>query len=168
MLVAAVLVLPATGQAQQLFDFDGQANVPANVGETLSMVAVVLDGAPAISTPLPLDFANFEYTLVIDGLVLDSVAGNDQFYSGGTISLYEDASTAASFGDDASFADGTALLVGTFNVLSRSPLLSLATISGSVDWTWRCCSAREHRRTPSMTPGSERLWSTSTAQGRTR
>lgn len=134
-LAVIAMTIPATGHAQQLFDFDGQVNLPTNVGETLTMVAVVFDGSPAINTPLPLDFANFEYTLVIEGLTLGSISGDTQFYDGGTITLYEDASTPADYAAPASFSDGDALLVGTFSSLSRSSLLGLVQATGSVDWT---------------------------------
>ena len=134
-LAVIALAIPATSSAQQLFDFDGQVNLPVNVGETLSMVAVVLDGSPALTTPIPLDFANFEYTLVIDGLELASVSGDTEFYAGGTLTLYEDTGTAADYANPPSFSDGTALLVGTFSTLSRSTLLSLTQATGSVDWT---------------------------------
>ena len=135
MLAVAVLTLPATSFAQQLFDFDGQAVLPASVGGTLDVYTVVLDASPTFTTPLPLDFANFQYTLVLQNVVLDSESGSTQFYSGGSITLYEDASTPANYGDPSSFTDGTALLSGTFSTLSRSSLLSLIQASGSVDWT---------------------------------
>ena len=134
-LAVAVLLGPTASSAQQLFDFDGQANLPTSVGGTLSMVAVVLDGSPALETPLPLDFANFEYTIVVDGVILDSESGGDQFYSGGTITLYEDDATPADYANPATFSDGTALLSGSFTVLNRTTLLSLVQANGSVDWT---------------------------------
>ena len=57
---------------------------------------------------------------MVDGVILDSESGGDQFYSGGTISLYEDDSTPADYANPATFSDGTALLSGTFTVLNRS------------------------------------------------
>ena len=135
MTAVALLTAPTASSAQQLFDFDGQATIPTTVGETLSLVAEVLDGAPTIDTPLPLDFANFQYTLVIDGLTLDSVSGSTQYYSGGSITLYEDAGTVADTANPSTFSDGTAILSGTFDVLSRGSLLSLVQVSGTVDWT---------------------------------
>lgn len=134
-LLIGLAVAPQSANAQQFFDFFGQAIVPANIGETLTLRAVVLDGAPAVSTPLPLDFANFEYTLVIEGTVYDAFAGGAQLYSGGTITLYEDAGTAADYGNPASFTDGTALLSGVVVSLSRSQILSLVSVVGTVDWT---------------------------------
>jgi hypothetical protein len=136
LLVLGVLVLAiaAPVSAQQLFDFNGQADLPAGVGGTLSMYSVVFDAPPA-TTPLPLDFVNFEYTLVISGLTLD-VDGASQQYSGGFIALYEDNGTAADFNNQATFTDGTAILTGSIPSLSRSVLIgAIGTVSGTVDWT---------------------------------
>ena len=135
LLAVAMLTRPTAGYAQQLFDFDGQAILPTAIGETLTVLAEVFDGAPFFDSPIPLDFANFQYTLVIEGVVLDSEVGSTQYYSGGTITLYEDDATPASFADPSSFSDGTALLAGTFTTLSRSLLLSLAQATGAFDWT---------------------------------
>lgn len=132
--VALVLALPALATAQQLFDFDGQALIPGSVGGTLDMLSVVRDPAPA-TTPLPLDFANFEYTLVITGLTLVA-AGSPQDYAGGTITIYEDNATTADYGNPATFTDGTAILVGTFDALYRTMFTStLGSAQGTVDWT---------------------------------
>lgn len=129
-----VLTAPLAAQAQQLFDFLGNAALPVNPGGTLTLHSIVHDAAPAV-TPLALDFDNFEYTLVIEGLVLDA-DGPPQTYSGGTIALYEDAGTAAVYGAGGTFTDGTLLLSGTFTVLTRTLFTAtLGSTSGSVDWT---------------------------------
>jgi hypothetical protein len=129
-----VLASPAPVFAQQLFDFNGQAELPALVGGTLNMYSVVFDAAPA-TTPLPLDFANFEYTLVITGLTL-SIDGPTQSYLNGTIALYEDNGSAADFTNQATFTDGTAILSGAISSLSRTLLIgSIGTVAGNVDWT---------------------------------
>ena len=134
-LLAAALVLATPAAAQQLFDFLGQSVVPASVGSTLSMDAVVTEGG-GFDTPLPLDFANFDYTIVVSGLVLDSEAGSSQTYSGGTITIYEDAATVADYANPATFSDGTAILSGTFTSLTRTMFTAtLGTASGFVDWT---------------------------------
>lgn len=126
--------VPATAQTEQFFDFLGQAQVPAAVGGTLSMYSVVNEALPA-TTPLPLDFANYEYTLVITGLVLD-VDGSTQVYSGGSIVLYEDNGTAADYAATGTFVDGTPLLSGTFTILNRTMFTStIGTVNGYVDWT---------------------------------
>ncbi len=121
LLVAVLAVaLPLAAQAQQLFDFNGQVIVPTAIGGTLSMDSQVFDAAPA-TTPLPLDFANFTYTITIDGLTLDSVSGITQLYSGGTITLWE---------------DSTAILSGVIPSLSRTMFTAtLGSVNGVVDWT---------------------------------
>ena len=134
-LVIGLATAPTAASAQQFFDFFGQAVVPTNLGETLTLRAVVLDGAPAIETPLPLDFANFEYTIVLEGVVYDALSGGAQLFSGGTIALYEDAGTAADYADPSSFTDGTALLSGEVVSLSRSQLLNQFSVVGTINWT---------------------------------
>ena len=133
LITAAVASVPAAASALQLFDFNGQANVPAVVGGTLSMFSIVYDPAPS-TTPIPLDFANYQFTLVIAGLVLD-VAGNPQTYSGGTLTIYQDNGTVADFANTATFTDGTAILVGDITTLSRVKFtLTLGSVNGWLDW----------------------------------
>ncbi len=134
-LLIGLAAAPQSASAQQFFDFFGQAIVPANVGQTLTLRAVVFDGAPAVETPLPLDFANFQYTIVIEGTVFDLLSGGAQLYSGGTITLYEDAGTVADYANASTFTDGTPLLSGVVVNLSRSQILSLVSVVGTVDWT---------------------------------
>ena len=132
---AAVIGLPSLAAAQQLFDFFGQANLPANVGGSLSMFSEVRDPAPG-TTPIPLDFANYDYTLVIEDLVLDSEDASGQVYSGGSITIYEDNGTAADYANPGSFTDGTAILVGVVTLANRAVLIgTIGTVNGSVDWT---------------------------------
>ena len=134
MIAALAVTLPVTAQAQQIFDFLGQAQVPTGVGGSLTMYSVVNDPAPA-ETPIPLDFANYQYTLVVAGLVLD-VDGSPQEYSGGSITIFEDAGTAADYALPGTFFDGTAILTGTFVYLNRTMFTAtLGTASGDVDWT---------------------------------
>ncbi len=132
LIVMAVVALPCSASAQQLFDFNGQAVVPAAVGGTLSMYSVMFDPAPQ-TTPLPLDFDNFQYTLVVSGAILD-VIGNPQSYVGGVLTIYEDAGTAADFANTATFTDGTAILVGNFTSLNRIVFLSTGSVQGYLDW----------------------------------
>lgn len=135
LLALAALALAAPASAQQLFDFNGQTNVPAAIGDDLTMFSVVFDPAPG-TTPIPLDFGSYEYTLVITGLNLDSVSGIQSFYSGGAIAIYEDAATAADYTAPGSFTDGTAILTGTFTNLTRTKFTAtLGSVNGFVDWT---------------------------------
>ena len=134
LLALAAIAFAAPASAQQLFDFLGQADVPVAVGGTLTMYGVVNDPAPG-ATPIPLDFADYQFTLVVTDLTLDADAST-QTYSGGTITLYQDAGTAADYADPATFTDGTAILSGDLTALSRTMFTStLGTANGVVDWT---------------------------------
>ena len=134
LIATLALAIPLCASAQQLFDFNGQATVPAMVGGDLEMYGVIYDPAPS-STPIPLDFANFEYTIVITSLGLD-VDGMTQSYSGGLIAVYEDAATAADFAATGTFTDGTAILTGEVTTLSRTMFTAtLGSSAGNVNWT---------------------------------
>ena len=133
-LLIAAIAVTSPAAAQQLFDFLGQANIPGGVGGHLSMYSLMADPAPA-TTPLPLDFDNFEYTLVIANLPM-TVDGAPQEYAGGSITIYEDAGTAADYAFPATFVDGEAILSGTFAYLNRSMFTAtLGSALGQVDWT---------------------------------
>ena len=133
-LLIAAIAVTSPAAAQQLFDFLGQANIPGGTGGLLSMYSIVTDPAPA-TTPLPLDFANFEYTIVIEDLEL-MVEGPPQEYAGGSISIFEDAATAADYAFPGTFVDGVAILSGTFDYLNRSMFTAtLGSALGQVDWT---------------------------------
>jgi hypothetical protein len=132
-LVLAALAVPAS--AQQLFDFLGQADVPAAVGGSLSMYSIMADPAPG-TTPIALDFDNFQYTVVVTGLTLDADGPPTQTYSNGTVSIYEDNGTAADYANLGTFTDGTAILVGNITVLSRTMFTAtLGSAAGTMDWT---------------------------------
>ncbi len=133
LIVLVVVAVPLGASAQQLFDFNGQALLPAAVGDQLTMYGVVFDPAPA-ETPIPLDFVNFEFTLVVDGPVL-SVDGIVKTFVGGTVTIYQDAGTAADFANPATLTDGVAILVGNFTSLSQFvPPFGPGSVSGFVDW----------------------------------
>ena len=126
--------LAAGASAVQMFDFDAQAVMPAAVGGSAAVYGRIVNGA-AVASPLPLDFANFEYTIVVNGLVQDT-AGATSLFSNGTVTIYEDAATASNWASPASFSDGTAILVGTLATFQRSLLTAtLGSGAGSVDWT---------------------------------
>lgn len=135
--LALLTLQVGVASSAQFFDFNGQALVPTTVGNDLEMYGVIFDAAPAAETPLPLDFDNFEYTIVITGLTFDS-DGFTETYSGGTIAIYEDAATAADYGNQATFTDGTAILVGTVTTLQRTIFFvssGVGSANGNVDWT---------------------------------
>ncbi|RKZ12370.1 hypothetical protein DRQ32_03875 [bacterium] len=135
--LAGMVAIAGPAAAQQWFDFNGQALVPSVINDDLSAFLLVNNDG-VIATPIPLDFDNFEYTLVVEGLNLDADGGSGvgQSYSGGTITLYEDDQTAADFTSTPTFTDGTAILSGTFQSLNRRMLTStLGNATGAVDWT---------------------------------
>ncbi len=138
LLVLALLLMAVPASAQQLFDFLGQTVVPGAVGGLLNMDSVMRDPAPG-TTPIPLDFANYEYTLVVTNLVLDSGDGSiatPQNYSNGTLVIYEDNTTAADYANPATFSDGTAILIGVITTLNRTMYTAtLGSAAGWVDWT---------------------------------
>lgn len=132
------LLLPGAVMAQQLFDFIGMALLPDGTGDTATMYATVGNPAP-LETPLPLDFANYEYTIVITGLTLDA-AGFPENYSGGTITLYQDNGTAADYAAPGTFTDGEALLIGDLTLeLYHMSVIMPSNLTGNgtgiVDWT---------------------------------
>lgn len=129
-----LILFAGSAAAVQLFDFDAQAMLPVNEGETAEAYGIIVNG-DAVPTPLPLDFANHEYTIVVTGLVLDT-AGATSFFSGGTVAVYEDGATSADWASPASFTDGTAILTGTLATFQHSMLTStLGNGHGYVDWT---------------------------------
>ncbi len=133
LIVLAVAALPLGASAQQLFDFNGQAMMPSTAGGVLTMYSVMYDPAP-IDSPIPLDFASYEFTLVVDGVTLVS-DGISRVFSGGTVTIYQDAGTAADYTNPATFTDGTAILVGNFTSLSQFvPPFGPGSVSGYLDW----------------------------------
>jgi hypothetical protein len=134
LLAAAVLgSSPALAQVQ-LFDFNGQALLPAGVGGNLTMYSIVVNG-DQVDTPIPLDFDNYQYTLVVTDLELVA-DGMTQNYAGGVIVLYEDNATAADYASPGTFVDGTAILSGVVTTLDRTLFIpTLGTVNGFVNWT---------------------------------
>jgi len=133
-LALCLIALAGPAAAAQFFDFDAQAIIPATVGSTAEMYGIIVNGS-AVPTPLPLDFSNYQYTIVVTGLILDS-AGVTSEFSNGTVVIYEDAATAADWTDTASFSDGVPILSGTLASFQHTMLtVSLGNGQGMVDWT---------------------------------
>jgi len=133
--LALTLLFALPANAQQFFDFDGQVTGFTQVGDTIDMYAVVLD-PPAVDTPLPLDFDNFQYTIVVSGLQVDLINGNTTGFVAGSIALYEDAGTPADYATASTFTDGTALLTGEVeNLVTTLFTASLGSGEGVVNWT---------------------------------
>lgn len=134
LLLLAQAGLAATASAVQMFDFDAQAVMPAGVGGSATMYGKIVNGA-AVATPIPLDFANYGYTVVVTGLV-QNTAGTTSLFSGGTITIYQDAATPANFATPATFTDGTVILSGSLVDFQRTMLTgTLGSGVGTVDWT---------------------------------
>lgn len=135
MILALALLVPTSARAQQFFDFDGHVTPYTLVGDQVTMLSIVGDPS-GVETPLPLDFANFQYTIVVTDLTVDLVAPPQTGYVLGTIALYEDAGTPADYADPSTFTDGTALLTGTLeSVLVQQFTATLGSGSGVVNWT---------------------------------
>lgn len=127
-------VLATGALAAQMFDFDAQAVMPASVGGTATIYGKIVNGA-AVASPLPLDFAGRQYTLVVTGLVQDT-AGSTSLFSGGAVMIYEDAATAADWAAPATFTDGVVVLSGSLAAFQRTMFTAtLGSGAGAVDWT---------------------------------
>lgn len=134
LLLLAQAGLAAAASAVQMFDFDAQALMPAGVGGSATVYGKIVNGG-AVATPLPLDFANYGYTIVVTGLVQDT-AGATSLFSGGSVAIYQDAATAADWANPATFTDGTAILTGSLVTFQRTMLTgTLGSGAGTVDWT---------------------------------
>jgi len=134
LLLLGLTAFAATASAVQMFDFDAQAIMPAGTGSAATVYGRIVNGA-AVATPLPLDFANYEYTIVVTGLIQDTM-GATSLFSGGTVTIYQDAATAAVWAMPSSFSDGTVVLSGTLAAFQRTMLTTtLGSGAGTVDWT---------------------------------
>jgi hypothetical protein len=103
----------AAGGDPPNFDFNGYAQIPAAVNGPL-VVRAVLTNNGAVPTPIPLDFANNQYTLVIFG-ALASDNGTTQQYALTGLDIFEDpiaSGTAADYAAPGTFTDGVHVLGG--------------------------------------------------------
>ncbi len=149
--ITGIVAAPGLASSQQLFNFNGQALVPSVIGNDATAYLPV-DDSGAFATPIPLDFANFEYTIVVTGMTLDVVSGAAQDYLPGVITLYEDDSTPADYSNPATFTDGTAILTGSLYSFTRQLFTAtLGSGQGDVDWTGGT-------RLGELTPGDQTGW----------
>jgi hypothetical protein len=118
------------------FDFNGYAVVPTAVGGTLTMRSVLTNNG-VVPTPIPLDFTNFQYTLVVTGTLAGS-SGIAQQYNPATIALYSDplGGTPANYGVPGTFTDGTLILAGVFdgNLIRNTFTPTLGNFVGKVNF----------------------------------
>lgn len=133
-LALCMTVCAGSATATQLFDFDGQAKLPTTAGSAAEVYGVIVNGN-AVATPIPLDFANYQYTVVVTDLILDAT-GPTSFFVDGNVAIYQDAGTPADWADPATFTDGEAILSGTMAAFQHTMLTStLGNGQGTVDWT---------------------------------
>jgi hypothetical protein len=133
--ITGIVTAPGVASSQQLFNFNGQALIPTVIGDDATAYLPV-DDSGTFEAPIPLDFANFEYTIVVTGMTLDVVSGAAQDYLPGTITLYEDDATPADYSNPATFMDGTAILSGSLYSFTRQLFTAtLGSGQGDVDWT---------------------------------
>ena len=120
------------------FDFNGYAIVPTTIGGALTMRSVLTNNG-VVPTPILLDFANNQYTLVVTG-TLFSIVGIAQNYSPASIEIWEDpigGGTPADYGNPSTFTDGTLILSGAFdgNLVRNRFTATLGNFVGKVDFT---------------------------------
>jgi hypothetical protein len=120
------------------FDFNGYAIVSDVLNSPLTMRSVLTNNG-VVPTPIPLDFTNNQYTLVITG-TLASIAGIARNYPAATCNLYEDpigGGTAANYANGATFTDGTLILSGVFdgNLVRNRITATLGNFIGKVDFS---------------------------------
>jgi hypothetical protein len=139
-LTAVALLLSAGGAVADPpnFDFNGYAQVPAGIGGTLTVRSVLTNNG-VVPTPIPLNFALNQYTLVVTG-TLASSAGIAQQYNPASVSMYEDpigGGTAADYAVPGTFTDGTLILGGSFNGnLTRNTFTpNLGNYVGKIDFS---------------------------------
>lgn len=136
--LAALLGAPTAQADPPNFDFNGYAIVPTTTGGTLTLRSVLTNNG-VVPTPIPLDFVNNQYTLVVTG-TLASTVGLKQFYSPATVQLWSDAiggGTAADYANGATFVDGTMILSGAFdgNLERLRFTTNLGSFIGKIDFS---------------------------------
>ena len=136
--LAALFASAAAATDPPNFDFNGYAQIPANLGGTLTLRSVLTNNG-VVPTPIPLNFTLNQYTLVVTG-TLASVSGINQDYTPASIALYEDAiggGTAANYANGLTFTDGTAILTGAFTPALRRITFtpSLGSYIGTVNFS---------------------------------
>lgn len=137
MAVLATLVTAAHADPPN-FDFYGFAAVPTTTGGILQLRSVLTNNG-VVPTPIALDFATMQHTLVITATLAGTV-GIRQNYSPATVQIWSDpigGGTAADYANTATFTDGTMILSGSFdgNLERLRFTTSLGSFIGEVDFT---------------------------------
>lgn len=120
------------------FDFYGFASVPTIVGGTLTLRSVLTNNG-VVPTPILLDFAINQYTLVVTGTAT-SIGAVVSTYNPATIQMYQDpigGGTAADYLVPGTFTDGTLILSGSFdgNLIRNRFTATLGNFVGKVDFS---------------------------------
>jgi hypothetical protein len=118
------------------FDFNGYAIIPGSVGGTLILRSVLTNNG-VVPTPILLDFATKQHTLVVTGTL---GIGSPQPYSGVTLELWSDGgsgSTVANYAIPGTFVDGDRILTGVMpaGLLRYAFSPTLGSYIGKVNWT---------------------------------
>jgi hypothetical protein len=102
------------------FNFDGFSSYESDP-DLVGSVMDIYGFASYSECPFPMDSDNFEYTIAITGLVVETFDWNQEtliktiIFSGGTLSIYEDSATGSNFEDRSSLTDGTLFLQSTID-----------------------------------------------------
>lgn len=143
--LAAVMALVALGIAPGAqaadpanFDFNGYAIVPTTNGGTLTMRSVLTNNG-VVPTPIPLDFATYQYTLVVVGTRVSAI-GITHNYNPVSIQMWSDlksGGTAADYAIPSTFTDGTLILSGVFdgNLTRTQPIPTVGSFIGEINFT---------------------------------
>jgi hypothetical protein len=124
---AFVAAFASGAAANGAFTFEGFSYaVPTDdaIGSTLYVYGIANPPTPGTPTPIPLDFATKQYTLVA-ALIQTGKTGTlatqlNDTYATGSWAIYEDASTPASYASLGTFSDGTAILTGSLSGFTAS------------------------------------------------
>lgn len=117
-LLAALLLAAPAGAAGEFIFYGYAQYVPAKdvVGATMDVYGIAAPGS--IAPPIALDFANYQYTVWVDDMVIATYSNLPTYlksssFNGGVLRIYEDAKatgTAADYANLATFTDGTLIL----------------------------------------------------------
>ncbi|MBT4292726.1 hypothetical protein HOD41_08540 [bacterium] len=125
-LVIMLALLATSTFAQVEFTFEGYSKVSPAQDTPGSLVEVFGIANPPLATPnpIPLDYDNFQYTLCVTGLLIETFEWNpangikEVVFTGGEFAIYKDALSGGSLGvwsDSSTFADGEMILRGTID-----------------------------------------------------
>lgn len=119
------------------FDFYGcMQSIPTTSGGSFKMVGFLTNNG-VVPTPIPFNWVGEEHTVVIEA-TLNNIAGFTENYTGATVKIYTDVgpATPGDYANQATFSDGTMVLMGVINNFVRINFPgNSSSYAGSVDWT---------------------------------